>query len=90
VDVQRDLSTRLALAFTVRDGVNFTVQEMFARYASDIGLDPGDSLVPTGAPAQDPYAPTLGVQYYEQYHNGIPIVGFGERCGTVTALLAAC
>lgn len=78
VNVRRDRSTGLARGFTIRDGINVTVQEMFTRYASDIGLDPSDSLVPMRPHAQDPFDPTLGVQYYEQYHNGIPVRGFGE------------
>lgn len=79
-NLRRDLSTGKALGFTIRDGINSDVQEMFARYADAIGLDPTDALLPlTPHAQQDPFDPMLTVEYYQQYHNGIPVVGFGER-----------
>lgn len=84
-DRRWDPSTGHLLSFTVKDGVNTSGAGVLARYASALGLDATDTLVPQGAKMKGATAPDELVGFYRQMHAGVPVFGFGvtlhERAG---------
>jgi choice-of-anchor A domain-containing protein len=67
--------------FEARPGINTPVSDIWSRYAAAIG-SPTSVLVPTGKPRPDTIRAGWTLTYYQQFHQGYPIAGFGYLVAT--------